>query len=252
MVGIKKTALEKFMGPIAEGRLDVKVSLFVVSSKNQRLKKLNLDKLSLEERAAKLEKWGRENRFVAVIQIGDQMFAHAHAQYAKHWQDAGNLTLDGKSVTVKSLSDEESEQLSAVGQAFDDHLLKEDEGEQHLEHVEGGSGIGDFTPSRRQYFAVKGLVSDQTHSSLLIELMVKRNMSQIITRCMEQYSEAKREERKQQEADDKHFDIIRSEIKKDIQKSEIKQEEIQRQDKAHRIVGEDIQRIHHTRGVDDL
>src|SRR5262245_17108886 len=127
---IKKAAIEQFMGPIAEDQFNVKVSLFVVSTKNQRLKQINLDHLSPDERAAKLHKWGKDHRYVAVIEMGDMIFAHTHAKHAEQLQQIEDLSLDGKKITVKALTDEDAARLSAVGEAFEEHA------QQGIESVE--------------------------------------------------------------------------------------------------------------------
>src|SRR5436309_488931 len=99
---IDKTVLEKIMGPIAAGEQEVKVSLFIASKKDPRLKKLDLDpSLSPAQRAEKLRKWAQDHRFVAVIEMGDKVFAHAHAKYAEQLKNQQDLAIDGKKVSVK-------------------------------------------------------------------------------------------------------------------------------------------------------
>ena len=88
---IDKNLLAGIIGSI-EGTGEVTVSLFIMLSKSSRLKKLDLDpNLSREERAEKLHKYAQQHRFVAVIEKGDQVFAHAHAEHAEKLRQAPRL-----------------------------------------------------------------------------------------------------------------------------------------------------------------
>lgn len=241
---IKRQAVEKFLGPIAEDQMQIKVSLFVTSSKNQRLKKLNLERLTPEERAAKLHKWGQQHRFVAVVEMGDMVFANVHEKHAKQLRGLEDLTLNGKKVTVRDLTNEEADQLAAVGEAFEEYALQESEKEKK-EEKEGSSFNGRSMP--REYLSKNRLISDQMHSNHLIGLMAKNRIGTIILNCMQKFNEAQREEKKQKEADDKYFDTKKSEIKKGVLREEIKQGEIKSQEQKQTIIEEDSQRINRLR-----
>jgi hypothetical protein len=241
MSNIKKAAIEKFMGPIAEDHLDLKVSLFVVSSKNKRLKKLNLENLAPEERSKKLHQWGQEHRFVLVIEKGDMVFAHTHNKHAEQLQGIEGLSLNGKNVAVKALTDEEAGRLSKVGEAFEENVLEEVEEEKEEGKVEEKRKAESHltrTPVR-QYFAEKQLVSDEMYSHHLIESLVRNNLGKIIIRTLQQFNEARREEEKRRAADEKYFGIKRNEIKKEILKDEIKKEEVERQENKGRVIAAD-------------
>jgi hypothetical protein len=251
MVEIKQTSIEGFMEPLG-GEGDVKVSLFLVSKKSPRLKKLNLENLSPEERAAKLNSVGQENRFVLVIQKGDVVFAHAHSKHAAGLQKSDDLSLDGRKVLVKVLSDEDAEQVAAIGAAFDEHVLDQLEEKIEKKLKEEDDEVSQHTHkqpmSRQQYLAKKTLISDEVHSHFLVKQMTERNLGQLITECMKRYQEARAELKKQQEADDKYFNIKRSEIKKEIARAEIKAEEVKHQEQRRHITAEDIKRTKRTRG----
>jgi exosome complex RNA-binding protein Csl4 len=229
---IKRAAVEKFLGPIAEDQMQIKVSLFVVSSKNHRLKKLSLENLTHEERAAKLHKWGQQDRFVAVIEMGDMVFANVHAKHAEQLQRSEDLTLNGKRVIVKALTDEEAAQLSAVGEAIESYALQKSEEEK------SSISIGTLLP--RQDLSTDRLISGQMQTHHLIGQIIKNHLDTIIINCLRKYNEAQREMQKRKEADDKYFDIKRNEIKKDILREEIKQGDIKDQEQKQRIIKKGI------------
>lgn len=227
---------DKFLGLIAEETMPIKVSLFVVSSKNQRLKKVDLENLTSEERAAKLHKWGQQDRFVAVIEMGGMVFANVHEKHAEQLKLVEDLSLNGKKITVKALTDEEAARLSAMGETFEEDALEEQEEKEET----SSEFITSSLP--RQYFSSKQLISDQMQSNHLIERMIKNRLGAIIIDCMQKYNEAQREMRKQKEADDKYFDIIRTEIKKGILKEETKRNEIKDQEQKQEIIKKAIPR----------
>lgn len=250
MVEIKKTSIPKFLGPLTEGHLDVKVSLFVVSDTDSRLTRLDLGKLTSKERAAKLREFAEQSRFVAVIEMGDMVFAHAHAKYAAQLQGMTDLTLDGRKMTVKTLSDDESAQLSAIGEAFEKHVMNKDE------EISQAAGNKDHDLASqtmpRQYHARTRLVSDQTNpTQFLIQQMFQRDLGKIITECMRKYSEEQRELQKIHEAEDRRSDIQRTVIKRDILRDDVKTDEIKRQELKHTIIDEDAQHFDQTRGIED-
>jgi hypothetical protein len=244
---IKKAAIENFVGLV---NCDIeKVSLCVISSKAPRIKPLNLKGLSPEKRAEKLQKWGKEDRFILIIEKGDIVCAHVHAKYVEQLRRSEDLSLDGRKMSVQDLSDEQAKQVSAIGEAFDENVLngfEEEEIEEEV-HVEEEHRAHAQQMPRQQYFAKKTMISDEVYTHFFIEQMVKRNLSHLITDCMQRYSEDRREQQKLKDADDKHFDIKRSEIKKEINRTELKQEEIAKQGQNQRIVREDVERIHRIR-----
>lgn len=248
-MAINRAALEKIIGPIAEDQFDVKVSLFVISSKSPRLKRIDLDNLTPEQRAEKLRKWGEQNRFVAVIEIGDKIFAHTHALNAEKLKNVKDLSLDGKKITVLALTNEQSKQLSDIGEAFEGLALKG-------ESTAATSKIkqkADKGP--RQFYAPSNLISDQVHiTHVLITQMVKCDLGKIIINSLEQFSKARREEQKKQEADDLKHEIATSEIrsdrrKKEILKSAIEKKTINIDEVSNQLVVDDIKRTRRTRGA---
>lgn len=241
MVKINRESVENFLGPLAEDGFDVKVSLFVVSPKNQRLKMLNLKDLSPEEREKKLSKWSKEDRFVAVIEIGDRVFAHMHKKHALILQDQKDLSLNGKKIELRSLTDKESLHLNAVGLAFEKHLLGKDE-EQKKEAEEAGL----FRP---EYFASRRLLSDwmQPHH-FLIGQMVKNKLGKIILNAIRQFSESNRELEKQRDQDEKKLEIVKAEIKKEILRSEITAGEIRQQEQNQKTLKTDEKQVKRSRG----
>lgn len=222
MKSIEKSAIDKFILPL-EGQDDVgTISLFMVSTKDSSLKKLNLDRLSLEERREHLKAWGRENRFVLVIEKGDNLFAHVHNKYAQDLKECEALSFGGRKVTVKALSDEEAAQLSAIGEACEDQIAEKEE-EKSEEKVER-QNIYSYSSAYQLVFGKGGEVSNPTR--FLVGQLVKHHLSQILIDCMKRFEEARRELEKQKEASDKKSEILREEIKKEILRGGVKKEEI--------------------------
>lgn len=247
---INKEMMIKIMGPIAESE-DLKVSLFIVSKKDPRLKKLNLDPtLAPEKRAAKLRQWAEEQRFVAVIEMGDKVFAHANEKFAQQLEKQQDLSIEGKKVAVKTLTDDESEKLSLLGENFEDYLLTEvDESEAKEEgkHKE----VSAFVDSRyqlREYLALNRLISDKIYMDHVIARM-ENVPGEVILNCLKRFEEARREDQRQKEADEKHHRIKDQEIQKSILKEEIKQGEIKNTQKKHETLSQSEKRVKRTRGT---
>lgn len=249
-MSIEKKVLEKVMGPIVanDQNQGIEVSLFIVSKKKPGLKQLNLHNLSSEERVKKLQKWAQDNRFVAVIKMGDDIFAHVHAQTAEKLQKQDDLTIDGsKKITVKALSDEEAAKLSAevfeefINESTEKVKEKKDEKEKEQDHNPA------LRYAIRQYLASKSLVSDQTYTDYAIAKM--QNMpGKIMLDCMRRLEEARREEQKQKEADDKYFEVKHREIEKQRQKQTIIQEDTKVQGQRREAVALDVQHVVRVRG----
>ncbi len=242
---VNKEVFEKIMGPVGSVDLDIKVSLFIVSKKDPRLKKLDLSGLTPQQRVEKLQKWAQNHRFVAVIQMGDQVFAHANAQVAEKLESKG-VSLDGKKVAIKALTDEESEKLAAVGKAFEEYAIAEAKEEEKTEKQKDRERRSQAIS--REYAA---LINDPARFHEYIDRVIARMDNvpgQVILQCMKRFEEARREEQKQAEADAKHYRIVEDEIKKGIKKEEIKKEEIVAKAQQQSHVGEDAQRVNRIRG----
>lgn len=234
---LDKKMLEKIGNPVSVGG-DFQISLFVVSKKTPRLKKLDLDThLTSKQRAEKLHKYGQENRFVAVIEMGDQVFAHANAKYAEQLQNKDDLTINGKNVSVKALSDEDYDQLSMIAAAFEESIHQETE----------NSEIDAETPAIRQFFSKHRLVSDQ----MFTDHMIVRNFSdQVVLKFLRQVNESLLEAARQRRADNRIADIQNDELKKEITKIEVQRQEIKSGTIKQTFVPDDIERTNLTRGMD--
>lgn len=250
MAEIKKEDLRRVFGAYEPERFQqAQVSLFIISSKYPRLKKLDLDGLSSEKRAEKLQKWGNEHRFVAVIQIGDQVFAHASAKFAEQLEKQKDLTIDGKNVSIKTLTDEESDLLAAVGEAYESHvLIPEEKKESDSKNVSQGPSKNSTTTANRQYYALRNLVSDETLANHWI-LRIAKIPGQIILTALQRMNEARREDDKIAEKQEQHQEILRQAIKKDILSGEIKTGEIKNQELKKSEIGKDSKRTKFARGI---
>lgn len=239
MLEINQKALDKVIGSMA-GEGVFNVSLFIVSAKHPRLKKLDLDQLSPGERAKKLQKWAEEHRFVAVIEKGDQIFAHTHAAYAEKLQgmyDLSDLSIERKKVTVIALTDEEYDS------SFGGVLLQSEE---EKKSSQASHDLVQGQVEARQFLEDhKPLLGTQLQRNFVIASMLK--VGQIILNCMRQMSEARREIEEQRKEDDKHNAIIQQGIKKDILKREITKGEIEKKELQAGQLAQDVERIDQTR-----
>jgi hypothetical protein len=230
---VSKISFEKVVGPF-EGDQGITVSMFVVSKKNPGLKKLNLEGLNSDQRAAKLHRWGQEHRFVAVIEMGDKVFAHTHVKYAEQL-GKNDLSIDGKKVSIKALTDEEADKLSLT---FKSHLLEESE-ESQKEETTPESIDGRSSPVR-QFLATNLLISDNMHKDHLIA-KINLSTSQIILDCLRQIAEARREQEKQKAEEEKYFRIKEQEIQRAETRSVITKEDVASQETKRAILVKDMQ-----------
>lgn len=225
MIQINKRALEPFMGPIGPIPSEASAFLFIISTKNQRLKKIDLDHLNPIERKEKLKKWGKELRFVAVIEKADQVFVHLHETRAEQFKNQADLTFKGKKITVESLTDKQAEELAIVGQAFEQYLAKQDEKKEvGKDSGQGLESLTGFFPN--EFFAFKNLICDKTQIHLLFNMVFASQMNNIINRHLERVREARLEEKRLKEADDKANDIKVDEINRDILRTDVRKTEI--------------------------
>lgn len=241
--------LKRLMGPMegqVVGQEEMIVSLFIVSKKSPRLKMLDLSsRLNLDERTKKLHKWAQDHRLVAVIEKGDQVFAHANAKYANQLQNQQDLTINGKKVSsVTALSDEEYDQLAIVDAAFEEYVLQNPEEKKSAKSEKDSSAHS----AVREFLASNSLLSDQIHMAHLFSKM--QNLpDQIILNCLKKMNESRREIEKQRREDQKKQDILKDEINKGIRKEEILKGEIKGQGLKGMILTENDERVNRTRGL---
>lgn len=247
MVDNKIDSLRKLMGPLA-GDEEMKVSLFVVSKKSPRLKMLDLNsQLSPEKRADKLHKWAQGHRLVAVIERGDQVFAHANAKFAAQLEQQEDLTINGKKVSsVNALSDAEYEQLAFVDAAFEEFVLQISK-EQEPKEEKALEKSSSSRNAVRQFLASHHLLSDETYMAHLLAMMVNLP-DNIILKCLKKMSESRREIEERRKEDQRKRDILEDAIKQDVLKQEIVKEEIAGQELKVENIESDAARVNHTRG----
>ncbi|WP_068468262.1 hypothetical protein [Candidatus Protochlamydia phocaeensis] len=219
-----------------QDKSDVKVSLFVISKKSPTLKLLNLEGLSPEKRLEKLRKVAQDNRFVAVVEKGDVLYAHVSPQFAERLSTAQDLSINGKKVAVKALSESEYERLAVVGETFEDYIrlnpeegLQEEKNRQEDSRDRRNSGRSYV----RQYFAKENLLSDVLKMDLMI-LQMRNIPEKIKLAFLQKMNEMQREidRRKREEAAknaDKKYDILQTDLRKRIVKEEVIKEEVKHQ-----------------------
>ncbi len=218
---IKPESIEKILGPMAtsEGEA-IKVSLYIVSTKWPRLKKLDLSNLNPEERAAKLKKWAEGNRFVAVVEMGDRVFAYANAEFAEKLQKQHDLSLDGKRVAVTDLSEDAYKYLSTIGEAFEDYLLNTPQEEQFTAIVTKEKQTEEKDqnlPPIRQYLAGKRLLSDQLYMIDALIAKMENIPHKVILSCLQRMNEIQREiaERQREDEEEREMEKKRNSAPRD-------------------------------------
>lgn len=232
MTAINKKCIdvEKFVAPLEVGGDVGKVSLFLISSKNSRLKKMNLEGLTPAARSEKLKAWGKEHRFVLVIEKGDMVFAHAHAKYAETLQNLDILSLNDKKVKVVALTEEQAAQVSEIGVAFEKYVLDEEKVEekeqQHFLHPQ--------IPIRRKQANVEAILPKSVGQTCFsISQMVKVKLGNLVSQLIKRFQEA-REELKKQEKEDLKREVLKQEvIQFGVKKGEIQAKELKKRIVSH-------------------
>ena len=201
-----------------------KVSLFVYS---KGLKKIDLDHLSPVDRRAKLQNLAKDSRFVAVVEKGDTLFAFASTKLAEQLQGQQDLSIDGKRVSVKGLSDSEYDRLSEVGRAIESYIELNPHHEVQEEHREGKSRNSEahLLTSYQTKFHLKNLT---TFDKVILNLI--KSDHKIIMSMLNKWNEASKEEAKKTKEDnlkkrEASQDLLKREIYRGILKEEIKKEE---------------------------
>lgn len=245
---IRNGALENILTPAGLFAADVSVNLFVASKGLNRLKKVNLADLTPEQQTDKLHKWVKNNRFVAVVEKDDAVYAFASPQVVEGLQSQP-LTINNKQVTVKELSDEESERLSVViGETFNDfnnNLIEELQEDQKREEV-SRERRESARASVREYFASAELLSDLMKIDYLI-LQMRNLPTKVIQAFLKKMNEMRLVEERRKKEDAIHEDVIAADrkhddLKKRIRKDEVNNEEIKGQNQKLDQVSEVVRK----------
>lgn len=237
---IKKESVENFLGPIAGGAVNVS---FFTCTNNHRLKKIDLFLLSPQQR----NECAQSHRLIAVIEIGGILCAHAHAATAKELQNAGDLTLDGKKISVKALTEEESDSLSLLAKKIEEHVANKEETKETETNKEHGGATA--SSARQEFFGFKTLLSDAVHAGhLFAQMVVKGGISAIISNCLNRFAMARREQQKIQEIDDRKFAVQQEAIKKGIAKEGVRKEAVAANQQKQENIATDLSRLAKTRG----
>lgn len=246
---IQKENLKKIFGAQeAQAYENAIVNLFVVSAKYPRIKKLSLEGLEPEQRQAKLHHWAESHRFVAVVELGDQVFAHVHADFAAQLELQLDLAIDGKPITIKALTSEESALLDAVGKTFANQVISEEE----MEEDEKEDKTTDTTSvAPRQYYAKRLLVSDQVYVDHWIA-KIGNIPSKVITNVLKQFSEAREQDQKIQKEKAERDRILKNEIGREILAGEVKKSEINHQSLKIESTVEDMHHANFARGGEHI
>ncbi len=217
-----------------QGSEKAKISLFVISKKEYRFRRMDSIELNGEKGAKRLNRWSQESRFVAVIEMGGQIYAHVNEKMADKLKEK-ELTLDDKKVVVKTLSAEDYAHVAALGQALGEFLLAQSSPQKEESQTieKGVRPTQSREVSSRRYLADIHLLDGQIRIQDSVDYLKHYFAHQAISTILSRMAEARREEEQQRQADEK---------KDSIKKEEIKQEELKREIKNESIKKEEIKR----------
>jgi len=208
---------------LADHNGDASVSFYVLSKKSPKIKQLNLEKLTLD----KLHKYEEQHRLVVVVATHGTFVAFMDANKAA--QVGTDLTIDGKSVTVKQLSDEEYEQLKKISELINEAKEKAETDKKIAKPI-----VVESRPAAPRRRIQPGLASVQYESTFTqfifkiahISERIKSRILEAWNENLQQIKKIKQEEARQDL--DKHFDIKRSEVKKQDLKHEVTAEQVKK------------------------
>ncbi|MCE2983256.1 MAG: glycoside hydrolase family 127 protein [Parachlamydia sp.] len=205
------------------------VNLFIASKKKPTLKKMDLTQLTLEQKLRKLNSWSKDQRFVAVVERGDVVFAFTSPHFAENLQSQHDLTVNGKKVAVKALSDQETDRLNAIVETFEDfvRLNPEEEIEDEKEEERARARRENDTRAVKDNLARANLLSAALMDYLIL------HMQNIPNKIKKAFLKKMEEVRREQERVNKELDI----------KDEQRQQEIKQNDLKKRVVQEDIIKV---------
>lgn len=234
---IKRGAFSKTLDSFDIQETD-KVSLFVYSKKTANLKRLDLAKLSPEKRTEKLKDFAKDNRFVAVVERGDAVFAFTSTKYADQLAGQQDLSIDGKKVSVKKLSETEYERLADVGQEIEKFLevtpeeeLQEQRDEKSEEKLVGAYKQRQYLAKlydKVKYAAIDIMIMKMANIPERIKLSILTKMNEHIREEKERSKEASRK-KDQKQAEIEQRVIYSGILKKQREKKEIETKEINRE-----------------------
>ncbi len=199
----------------------VEVCLYV-TTKAFRLKVVNLDELRAGKYTHKVSKWKDADRFVVVMKhIDGSLFAYAQAKIAEQMQKNKDLTIEGKSVVVKSLSDDEYQQLLSISEIL--------QGIDAEKTNETGVIKPQKVTSPREIYAPKTHASADSMVHLSTEMtlgQIQNRPAEIIRAFLDSVMQERRVEQARAEEDRKRQSIREQELAKEILKKEVTQDEV--------------------------
>lgn len=204
---------------------DAKASLYIVSSNNSSLKHLRLQNFSSENRDD-LQKWGKENRFIFVVEVGNKIFAHMHKDYAQHEQLLKDPIFEKKCVSIHTLSDEEAAMLADQIHAMVEKILETELKPDKKENIR---------PKENKILLKDpngvSLSKSDSHSSANqhnIILKFKNKLAELTLNLIRKQNEERRESAKEDDKRDLEKKIIKDEIAHDYLKRDIIDTDVER------------------------
>ncbi|MBA2369251.1 MAG: hypothetical protein H0V82_09545 [Candidatus Protochlamydia sp.] len=244
---IKSTGLEQILKPAGLSGEGIRVDLFIASKKRPQLKKLDLADLSPAERIKKLHNWSKDNRFVAVVEKGDMVYAFISPQFVESLQSQPDLAINGKKVSIKPLSEMEAKRLSSVAETFEEFVRLNPEEEIEDEQEEEKSEARRETS---QNYLKESLARAQLLSGTVMDFLIlqMRNVPEkiklaFLKKMGEMRNEIDRRKKEQDIKDGaKHETIKHQDLKKRIVHDEVTREEIKEQNQKLEQVASSVKK----------
>lgn len=244
---IKRSGLEQFLKPAGISGEDMRVDLFIASKKRPQLKKLDLANLSADERIKKLHNWSKDNRFVAVVEKGDMVYAFISPQFVESLQSQPDLAINGKKVNIKPLSEMEAKRLSSVAETFEEFVRLNPEEEIEEEQEEEKSEARRETSQNylKESIARAQLLSGAVMDFLILQMRnvpekIKLAFLKKMTEMRNEIEKRKKEQDIKEEA--KHTTIKHQDLKKRIVHEEIIKVEIKGQNQKLEQVASSVKK----------
>lgn len=226
----------KFLADLpANRREEATVTLYAFTDKTSAIKQINLENLSLEA----LRKYEEQNSLVVVVATSNTFVAFMNNHRADQYKQGDTLTISGKAVTVKGLSDAEYDELKQISEMI--NAAKELSMPNGKRHETTGA------PSIASYERIQqGLSTIQRENTFLqfvakitdISHGIKRKLLEAWAENRKQIAEAGKEKDQKDQVKSlkiKHTELRKQRLKDDVENREIEAQEFKKQTKKSEI-----------------
>ncbi len=196
----------------------IEASLFIISQKSPRLKVINLSALANLDEVAyanKLQKWNAAHRFVKVIELADKICIEANHKYAESLKDViASKEGEEKTIEVKSLTDEESEEFfRSIQDTFKVTVIPTEDAEAKKVVASARAKSPTNAPMRLNPEVARPV--DQALANFTL------GFSKIVNKILDKMQEANEEDRAQQKRVEERRRIEKEELNREIVKDDV-------------------------------